>query len=133
MTNADETSLAGFQQDAAAVPSSLVGVRRELDRFLACRLIPPARTQDVRLAVTEACANAVVHAYPNGVAGTVQVTADVTTETLVVEVRDYGSGFGAHHPRIGVGMRLMRALAESVLIDDADPGTAVRMTFLLDR
>jgi hypothetical protein len=30
-------------------------------------------------------------------------------------------------------MRLMRALAESVLIDDADPGTAVRMTFLLDR
>jgi hypothetical protein len=28
MTNADETSLAGFQQDAAAVPSSLVGVRR---------------------------------------------------------------------------------------------------------
>jgi anti-sigma regulatory factor (Ser/Thr protein kinase) len=133
MTNADEASLAGFRQDIAAVPSSLIGVRRELDRLLAGRAIPPERTQDVRLAVTEACANAVVHAYPEGEPGTVQVTADLTTETLVVAVRDYGSGFGAHHSRIGVGMRLIRTLAESVLIDDADPGTAVRMTFLLER
>ena len=105
MTSPGEASVAGFQQDIAAVPSSLVGVRHQLDRLLAGRSIPPGRIQDVRLAVTEACANAVVHAYPKGEAGTMQVTADLSTETLVVAVRDYGSGFGAHHSRIGVGMR----------------------------
>ena len=105
MTSPGQASVARFQQDIAAVPSSLVCVRHQLDRLLAGRSIPPARIQDVRLAVTEACANAVVHAYPKGEAGTMQVTADLTTKTLVVEVRDYGSGFGAHHPRIGAGMR----------------------------
>jgi anti-sigma regulatory factor (Ser/Thr protein kinase) len=78
MTSPDEASVAGFQQDLAALPSSLLGVRIELDRLLTGRSVAPARVDDIRLAVTEACANAVVHAYPEGEAGTVRVTADVT-------------------------------------------------------
>jgi len=132
MTYADEASVAGFRQDIAPVPSSLFGVRLALDRLLAGRSVPSARIDDIRLAVTEACANAVVHAYPGGEAGTVRVTADITREGLVVAVRDYGSGFGAHPSTVGLGMRLIRTLAESVLIDDADPGAAVQMTFPLD-
>jgi anti-sigma regulatory factor (Ser/Thr protein kinase) len=115
------------------VPSSLLGVRLELDRLLAGRSVPPARMDDIRLAVTEACANAVVHAYPAGEGGTVRVTANVTPETLVVAVRDYGPGFGAHPSTIGLDMLLMRTLADSVLIDDADPGAAVRMAFHLEQ
>jgi anti-sigma regulatory factor (Ser/Thr protein kinase) len=133
MTYADEASVAGFRQDIAAVPSSLFGVRLALDRLLAGRSVPSARIDDIRLAVTEACANAVVHAYPAGEAGTVRVTADVTREGLVVAVRDYGSGFAARRPTTGLGMVLMRTLAESVSIDDADPGAAVQMTFQLEQ
>ena len=133
MTYADEASVAGFQQDIAAVPSSVLGVRLALDRLLAGRPVAPARVDDIRLAITEACANAVVHAYPEGEAGTVRVTADVTPETLMVTVRDHGPGFGARRSTIGVGMLLMRTLAESVLIDDADPGAAVQMTFQLEQ
>ena len=62
-----------------------------------------------------------------------RVTADVTPETLLVAVRDYGPGFGARRSTIGMGMLLMRTLAESVRIDDADPGAAVQMTFRLDQ
>jgi len=133
VTYADEASVAGFQQDIAAVPSSVLGVRLALDRLLAGRRVAPARVDDIRLAITEACANAVVHAYPEGEAGTVRVSADVTPETLVVTVRDYGPGFGARRSTIGMGMLLMRTLAESVLIDDADPGAAVQMTFQLEQ
>jgi len=131
MTSPDEASVAGFQQDIAALPSSLLGVRLELDRLLTGRSVAPARVDDIRLAVTEACANAVVHAYPEGEAGTVRVTADVTPETLVVAVRDYGSGFAVRRCTTGLGMLLMRALADSIRIDDADPGAAVQMTFQL--
>ena len=131
MTHTDEAPLTGFQQDIAAVPSSLVGVRLELDRLLAGHLIPPARIADIRLAVTEACANAVIHAYPNGQAGTVHVTADLTQHTLVVGVRDYGSGL-ADPPSVGLGMPLMQTLADSVSIHDADPGAAVQMVFQLE-
>jgi serine/threonine-protein kinase RsbW len=133
MTYPDDASVAGFQQDVAAVPSSLLGVRLELDRLLAGRAVAPALVDDIRLAVTEACANAVVHAYPAGEAGTVHVTADVTPETLVVAVRDYGSGFTARRGTTGLGMLLMQTLADSVSIDDADPGAAVQMTFQLDQ
>ena len=133
MTYADEASVAGFQQDIAAVPSSVLGVRLALDRLLAGRRVAPARVDDIRLAITEACANAVVHAYPEGEAGTVRVTAAVTPETLMVTVRDHGPGFGARRSTIGVGMLLMRTLAESVRIDDADPGAAVQMTFQLEQ
>jgi anti-sigma regulatory factor (Ser/Thr protein kinase) len=132
MDKTDEASVVGFEQDIAAVPSSLLGVRLQLDRVLAGRLVAPARIDDIRLAVTEACANAVVHAYPGAGVGTVRVTADVTSETLVVAVRDYGSGLAARRSREGLGMLLMHALADSVSIDNADPGTAVLMRFQLE-
>ena len=87
---------------------------------------------DIRLAVTEACTNAILHGYPDGEVGTVLVTSTVSADTLVVIVRDYGRGIATCPPTAGVGMPLMHALADSVFISNADPGAAVPMTFRLN-
>jgi anti-sigma regulatory factor (Ser/Thr protein kinase) len=86
---------------------------------------------DVRLAVTEACANAVMHAYRDGENGTVRVTAAIEQETLVVTVRDYGGSIAARRPPPALGMEVMQALAHSVSIEAADPGMVARLVFRL--
>ena len=131
MSHSNEGSAAGFQQDLAAVPSSLALVRRELDRLLARQRVSPSRVADVRLAVTEACANAVVHAYADGEPGTVLVAAEIEEDTLVVTVRDYGGSIAARRPPAVMGMEVMRALADIVSIEAADPGMVVRLSFRL--
>ncbi len=131
MTYADQPALAGSQQDIAAVPASLSTIRRELDRLLAGLAISDRLVDDIRLAVTEACTNAILHGYPDGEMGTVLVTSTVSADALVVTVRDYGRGIATCPPPAGFGMALMRALADTVSIGNADPGAAVRITFRL--
>jgi anti-sigma regulatory factor (Ser/Thr protein kinase) len=128
--DASERPPTGFQKDIAAVPSILPAIRRDLDRLLDGELVQMQRVWDIRLAVTEACANAVLHAYPAGEAGTVHVAAEVSADTLVVAVRDYGRGITDTRSGQGVGMELMRSLADTLEVHDADPGVLVRMKFL---
>jgi serine/threonine-protein kinase RsbW len=89
---------------------------------------------DIRLAVTEACTNVVVHAYPDGHEGPMEVLATLTGEELTVVVRDEGRGIGPRpdSPGLGLGLPLIASLAESVQLGrDAAERTEVRMTFSL--
>ena len=121
--------VAAFQQVVAAEPPSLAIIRRELDRVLGEQPILPSRRADVRLAVSEACANAVMHAYPEAEPGEILITAGISSDALVVTVRDYGCGLPARRQPTGVGITLIHALADAVDAVDADPGVAVRMEF----
>jgi serine/threonine-protein kinase RsbW len=123
--------VAAFQQIVAAEPPSLAIIRRELDRVLEEEPFPSSRIADVRLAVSEACANAVMHAYPEEEPGEILVTAGVVSDALVVTVRDYGRGLPARRPATGIGVTLIHALADAVEAVDAEPGVAVRMEFRL--
>jgi anti-sigma regulatory factor (Ser/Thr protein kinase) len=89
---------------------------------------------DVRLAVTEACSNVVVHAYGEGAPGPLEVLATRDGATLTVIVRDEGSGIAPHpdSPGLGLGLPLIASLAESVQLGrDERERTEVRMTFPL--
>jgi anti-sigma regulatory factor (Ser/Thr protein kinase) len=90
---------------------------------------------DVRLAVSEACANVIVHAY-DGNDGLLEVTARPTPDrTLEIIVRDHGRGMTprADSPGLGVGLPLIAALTSMLEIGTAaDGATEVRMTFALD-
>jgi anti-sigma regulatory factor (Ser/Thr protein kinase) len=89
---------------------------------------------NICLAVTEACTNVVVHAYPDGHEGPLEVFATLLKEKLVVVVRDEGPGIAprADSPGLGLGLPLIASLAESVLLGrDDDDRTEVRMTFPL--
>ena len=88
---------------------------------------------DVKLAVTEACTNAVVHAYPDG-EGPLEVAAYVGDERLMLVVRDEGRGIvpRTDSPGLGLGLPLIATLADALELgsDDVDR-TEVRMTFRL--
>jgi serine/threonine-protein kinase RsbW len=90
---------------------------------------------NIRLAVTEACTNVVVHAYPDDREGPLEVAATLLDEDkLEVIVRDKGLGIGprADSPGLGLGLPLIVSLTESVQLGRApDDCTEVRMVFPL--
>ena len=89
---------------------------------------------DIRLAVTEACTNVVVHAYQDGREGPMEVFATLLGDELTVVVRDEGMGIGPRpdSPGLGLGLPLIASLTESVRLGrDEEKRTEVRMTFSL--
>jgi anti-sigma regulatory factor (Ser/Thr protein kinase) len=88
---------------------------------------------DLRLAVSEACSNVVVHAYPGEEEGLMDFDVTVSGErTLDVVVRDHGRGMAprADSPGLGVGLPLIATLTQSLqLTAGPDGGTEVHMTF----
>jgi len=117
---------------AAAAPGVPL-VRHALRGLLAGLEVPDDVVADIALAVTEACTNAVVHAYPDG-GGTINVTAIHLDGSLAVTVRDHGGGMSPRvdTPGLGVGLPVIAAVAQSVEIGSPqDGGTEVRMHFAL--
>jgi anti-sigma regulatory factor (Ser/Thr protein kinase) len=89
---------------------------------------------DVKLAVTEACTNVVVHAYPDG-EGPMEIAAALRDGRLAIAIRDEGSGMlpRPDSPGLGLGLPLIATLAETLELGRADDDrTEVRMTFRLD-
>jgi anti-sigma regulatory factor (Ser/Thr protein kinase) len=84
------------------------------------------------LAVSEAVANAVVHAYDDPAAGDIELTAGATAHEVTVTVRDHGRGLGADSGVVGggFGMGIIRRLAQQVTLEDARPGVTLTMRFL---
>jgi serine/threonine-protein kinase RsbW len=87
---------------------------------------------DLKTVVTEACMNAVVHAYPDGQPGLLEVEAEPELDGLTVIVRDYGLGIrprpGSERSSLRIGLTLIAALSSSFEIKGGvDRGTEIRM------
>jgi len=94
--------------------------------------LDPEVLADLKLAVSEACANAVVHAYDDGEPGLLDLEVSTLSAGVEVVVRDHGRGMAPRDdsPGLGVGLPLMASLSESLeLTNRADGGTEVRMSF----
>jgi len=94
-------------------------------------LLPEQLLSDIKLAVTEACTNVVIHAYPDE-EGPMEVRAAVGDGELSVVVRDEGRGVvpRADSPGLGLGLPLIATLTESLELGTGDDdATEVRMTF----
>jgi len=104
---------------------ALTGVAR------ACAM-PEETLADLRLAVTEACGNAVRHAYDDG-NGSVRVEISFDAETIWIAIEDDGDGFPpgrawqaplaqpsddlvANDVEGGMGLAIIRAIADEVEI-----------------
>jgi anti-sigma regulatory factor (Ser/Thr protein kinase) len=86
---------------------------------------------DIKLAVTEACTNVVVHAYPDA-EGPMGLRASIDGRNLSLVVTDRGRGIVPRpdSPGLGLGLPLIATLAESLELGTGrSEETEVRMTF----
>jgi anti-sigma regulatory factor (Ser/Thr protein kinase) len=114
-------------------PENVAVVRHALGGFGDALEVPDQALADIKLAVTEACTNVVVHAYPDG-EGPMGLRASVHADLLRVVVVDEGRGIlpRADSPGLGLGLPLIATLAESLELGTGDnEETEVRMTFRL--
>jgi anti-sigma regulatory factor (Ser/Thr protein kinase) len=128
-----ETISERVEIEIAAAASGVPLVRHALRGLLSGLDVTDEVTADIALAVTEACTNAVVHAYPTG-NGMIYVTAAHMNGGLAVTVRDHGGGMAPRvdTPGLGVGLPVIAAIAQSVEIGTPEGGgTEVRMHFAL--
>ena len=112
--------------DAESVPA----IRHTLEAAAAAAGLHGELLQRMRLAVSEACTNVVLHAYDEH--GLVSVDASFSDKGVQVVVRDDGRGMRARpdSPGLGFGLPLIAALCDQVeLVSDETAGCELRMCF----
>lgn len=120
-----------------AMPAN-VAVARVCVAVFASQLDPAVTDlDDVKLAVSEAVTNAVVHAYPD-VRGVVRIVAALDGDNLIVSVEDDGRGiadveqarqpaFSTDPNRMGLGFAFMDSSMDEVEVNST-PGAGTRVT-----
>ncbi|HVW45465.1 MAG TPA: ATP-binding protein [Solirubrobacterales bacterium] len=128
-TNVDpsglQMSLPARAENVAVVRHAIAGLAEEIG-------MDEAATADLKTVVTEACMNVVVHAYPEGEVGLLEVEAVPDGGGLTVSVRDFGRGIsprpGVDRPSLRIGLALIAALSSSFEIrGGVERGTEIRM------
>lgn len=123
-----------FQLLLAAEPAALSLIRDRLRQWLRTHQWPDDELGDLVLAVSEAAANVVDHAYPPGVSGNIEIDGRVTfvsggTRVAELTVRDRGRWQPIPERRENRrrGIPLMRAVVAELVIDGTDRGTCVKL------
>lgn len=118
-----DSLLAELPADVESIPV----FRRMLQRWLHEAGATPDEADDLSLAASEACANAIEHAY-GPAPGSLELSASVSaTGEAVVAVRDYGDWREPRGTNRGRGMMLMQGLTDSVEVVPGDDGTRVEL------
>src|SRR5690349_4099113 len=99
---------------------------------------PDELLADLKLALTEAASNSVRHAYGEGGEGVVEIVYVLTDGELAIEVTDEGEGFEppaeSGEPDAmtegGLGIAIIRAIADEVEIGAHQNGTGSRLRFI---
>ncbi len=117
-----ELELPAVPQSAAQARRAVAGMLGGLDVDL----------WPVRLVVSEAVTNVVLHAYRDREPGRLRLQATLADRLLTVVVTDDGIGMAprADSPGVGVGLVVIRRLAEDVAVE-TDRGTRMRIRLRL--
>lgn len=116
-----------------AVPSTVTALRADVAAFIVAAGIDEPLLTGVKLAVSEAVTNAVVHAYANAERpGEVRLVVSLREGHVHVTVSDDGCGMMPRldSPGLGVGLPFIAHTADTLDIDQRDGGgTELRMSF----
>ena len=136
MTRADEQGRGTVVLTLDARPENLALTRLALAGVAANAGAPREVIADLKLAVTEACTNAIQHAYGGGDrAGTIVVRYTGEPGLLSIEVEDSGHGFwpdappdtaGGNGAGGGMGLMIIRVLTDELEITDTGSGMRLR-------
>ncbi|WP_187369346.1 ATP-binding protein [Baekduia soli] len=100
----------------AATPDQVAVLRSEVTEFAEQAGLDARRLGDVRLAISEAATNAVLHAYRDRDPGQIRVHACTEGHTLTIVVED--DGFGPlprpDSPGLGLGLPTIASVADAV-------------------
>ncbi len=89
---------------------------------------------DLKVAVTEACTNAIQHAHGLDTSGSVVVRYRIGGGVVEVEVEDEGAGFDPFDPGApgagrgegqGMGLMIIRALTDETLVESDETGSRI--------
>lgn len=130
-------SATAFGRTVPALAENVAPLRHAVvDLAEKCGADEEVRT-DLALAVGEACANVVVHAYPPGDVGPLILHAEVRDSEISVSVVDQGQGMTPRpdSPGLGLGLPLIANLSDKLEIRDGPSGvgTDLSMVFALKR
>ncbi|WP_138755333.1 anti-sigma B factor RsbW [Paenibacillus sinopodophylli] len=104
--------------------------------------------EDMKVAVTEACTNVVLHAYSNAQPGIIELSFEIEDKGISIRIKDEGSSFNyepadtksvtLHNKELsditagGLGLFMMHALMDKVEVF-SERGTEVILTKLIGR
>jgi anti-sigma regulatory factor (Ser/Thr protein kinase) len=124
-----------LQRSMDAVPASVPALRGAVADFVSGAGFGEPLLTSVKLAVSEAVTNAVLHAYVDEARpGAVHVAAWLGRDHLLVEVSDDGGGMMPRldSPGLGVGLPFIADTVDTLDIGSSPRGGAqLRMTFTL--
>jgi serine/threonine-protein kinase RsbW/stage II sporulation protein AB (anti-sigma F factor) len=117
----------------AAIPEQIAVLRSEVTQYAQQVGVADGRLGDVRLAVSEAATNAVLHAYRDREPGQIRVQAHVLEDgylCIVVEDDGFGPLPRADSPGLGLGLPTIASVADEVeLSAGAAKGARLCMRF----
>jgi serine/threonine-protein kinase RsbW/stage II sporulation protein AB (anti-sigma F factor) len=113
-----------------AVPVAVAAIRRAMGAVAEQCGIDERGAADVRLAVSEAASNAILHAYRGG-DGVIRVRADMLGDDLRIVVSDEGTGIAPRHdsPGLGLGLPIITNVVRRMEIVSKGRGTEVHLIF----
>ncbi len=119
-----------------AAPESIGTLRNDIVAFADQSGCKDPPLEDLKLAVSEAITNAVLHAYRTESPGTIEVAVrtEPAEDRVIVRVRDHGIGMRPRDdsPGAGFGLSIISALAQDMAVrEPPDGGTELSMSFPL--
>lgn len=126
--NAVESAAREVRLDLPSEPESVADARNAvaaLAQYLGVAV------DDVKIAVSEAVGNAIVHAYRGTKSGAIRVFAREDRGRLLVTVADDGAGMAPNPESRGlrIGIPLITKVCDDVRFSSTDEGTTVSMSF----
>ena len=116
-----------------AVPVSVAQARRLTREWSEQSGATSTQLENIALAITEAVANVVRHAYPLSEPGLIHLDAHTEPGALVFSIRD--DGIGANQPSenagLGVGLPIIIEVADDAMIKPTSAGTQLTLRFKL--
>ena len=115
-----------LEVEVAAAPAQLSASRHLIRRWVEANDGTDDDCAAFAIAVTEACANAIEHAY--GLRDeTIELRAWLEDGVATVTIRDHGSWRESRGGNRGRGIPIMREFMDEVSVDPTDQGTTVRL------
>jgi serine/threonine-protein kinase RsbW/stage II sporulation protein AB (anti-sigma F factor) len=133
--DAGDTAQRRLSREWAALPTTVAAARAAAVEFATAVGAGPAALAAIKLAVSEAVTNTVLHAYRGREApGPVALVADCDSEIIEIAVSDQGIGMvpRADSPGSGLGLPLIAQMTDTFEIEHGElGGTRLRMRFSL--